>query len=283
MRLGWKHPEPVGWTDVAQHALKEDLGTGDISGVMLDPDQTSRWYIEAQAEGVVCGVGLAAYLMTDPERPDAPMKVHVVDGERVSPGERIIEGYTRSCHLLSRERVCLNFLMMLSGTASLTRRFVDAVAGTKAQIVDTRKTIPGLRGLQKYAVRCGGGRNHRMGLYDGLLIKDNHIRIVGSITRAVAQAKAGLGHMVQLEIECETLGQVAEALGAGAHVVMVDNMPPDQIREAVKMVKARAIVEASGGVTLETVRAIAEAGVDMISVGALTHSAPSLALHLEIE
>jgi nicotinate-nucleotide pyrophosphorylase (carboxylating) len=283
MRLGWKHPEPVGWTDAAQHALKEDLGTGDISGVMLDPDQTSRWYIEAQAEGVVCGVGLAAYLMTDPERPDAPMKVHVVDGERVSPGERIIEGYTRSCHLLSRERVCLNFLMMLSGTASLTRRFVDAVAGTKAQIVDTRKTIPGLRGLQKYAVRCGGGRNHRMGLYDGLLIKDNHIRIVGSITRAVAQAKAGLGHMVQLEIECETLGQVAEALGAGAHVVMVDNMPPDQIREAVKMVKARAIVEASGGVTLETVRAIAEAGVDMISVGALTHSAPSLALHLEIE
>lgn len=283
MRLGWKHPEPVGWTDSALHALKEDLGTGDISAVMLDPDQTSRWYIEAQAEGVVCGVGLAAYLMTDPERPDARMKVHVVDGERVSPGERIIEGYTGSCHLLSRERVCLNYLMMLSGTATLTRRFVDQVAGTKAQIVDTRKTIPGLRGLQKYAVRCGGGKNHRMGLYDGLLIKDNHIRIAGSITRAVAKAKAGLGHMVQLEIECETLGQVAEALAAGAHVVMVDNMPPDQIKEAVKMVKARAIVEASGGVSLETVRPIAEAGVDVISVGALTHSAPSLSLHLEIE
>lgn len=283
MRLGWKHPEPEGWIRSADEALKEDLGSGDLAAALLDPDHTSHWFIESQGSGVICGLGIALHLLTDPEKPDRPPKLQAHDGEKVEPGERLIDGLTRSAFMLSRERTVLNFLMMLSGTASLTRQFVDAVAGTKVQIVDTRKTVPGLRTLQKYAVRCGGGKNHRMGLYDGLLIKDNHIRAAGSITEAINRARHGLGHMVPLEVECEKLSQVDEALKGGAQIIMLDNMSLDEMQEAVSFVKGRALLEASGGVTLDRAADIARTGVDIISIGALTHSAASLALHLEIE
>lgn len=283
MRLGWKHPEPMGWHESTDAALREDLGTGDISSVMIDPDHKAHWFIEVQAPGVLCGVGIAIALLTDPARPDSAIKMAITDGERVAPGDKVVSGISRSPFLLSRERTVLNYMMFLSGVATLTAKYVDAVEGTKAQILDTRKTIPGMRALQKYAVRCGGGRNHRMGLYDGILIKDNHIRVAGSITEALARARANAGHMVLIEVECETLEQVEEALNGDAHVIMVDNMKPDRIREAVKLVNGRAVIEASGGVSLENVRAIAEAGVDVISIGAITHSAPSLALHLEVE
>lgn len=283
MRLGWKHPEPMGWLDSIEAALKEDLGTGDISAVMIEPEHKAHWFIEVQAHGVLCGAGIAAHMLADPLRPESAIKVHSLDGERAAPGDKVISGISRSAFLLSRERTVLNYLMLLSGVATLTAKYVDAVAGTKAQILDTRKTVPGLRALQKYAVRCGGGRNHRMGLYDGILIKDNHIRVAGSITEALARARANAGHMVLIEVECETLDQVEEALKGDAHVIMVDNMAPPKIKEAVALVDGRAVVEASGGVSLDNVREIAEAGVDVISIGALTHSAPSLALHLEVE
>lgn len=283
MRLGWKHPEPEGWVRCAELALAEDIGTGDLASVLFEPDHTCHWFIESQGTGVVCGLGIALHLLTDPEKPERVCKLHAHDGERVEPGERLLDGLTRSAFLLSRERTVLNYLMMLSGTATLTRKFVDAAAGTKVQIVDTRKTSPGLRVLQKYAVRCGGGKNHRMGLYDGLMIKDNHIRACGSITEAIKKARTNLGHMVPIEVECERLSQVEESLKAGAQIIMLDNMSIDEMAEAVEIVQGRAVLEASGGVTLERAGDIARTGIDLISVGALTHSAPSLSLHMEIE
>jgi nicotinate-nucleotide pyrophosphorylase (carboxylating) len=173
--------------------------------------------------------------------------------------------------------------MHLSGVATLTRQYVDRVEGTHAKIVDTRKTLPGLRTLQKYAVRCGGGFNHRMGLYDGAMVKDNHIRATGSITEAVRLLKTYVSHMVKIEVECENLNQVHEAVKAGADVILLDNMDPFMMREAVKTYKGKILFEASGGVSLETVRGVAQTGVDLISVGALTHSAVALSFHLEVE
>ncbi len=283
MRPGWKHPEPEGWRTSVDLALKEDLGTGDLACTLFEPDHTCHWFIEGQGDGVICGLGIALHFLTDPEKPERGPKIHANDGERIQCGDRLLDGLTCSGFLLSRERTILNYLMFLSGVATLTRRFVDAVAGTKTGIVDTRKTAPGLRLLQKYAVRCGGGRNHRMGLYDGLMIKDNHIQACGSITEAMKKARAGLGHMVPIEVECERLSQVEEALNAGAQIILLDNMSLDEMSEAVQFVKGRAILEASGGVTLERAPDIAATGVDLISVGALTHSAPALPLHLEIE
>ncbi len=285
MNAGFRHPAPEGWFDIAMGALAEDIGTGDLASAALEPDEVVNWYIEAQGTGVACGVGIATGLL-GPDA-DEPLECRadplVTDGDDVRPGDRIAEGVAEVSKLLARERTALNFLMMLSGTATLTKAFVDKVAGIGVDIVDTRKTQPYLRSLQKYAVRCGGGRNHRMGLYDGIMLKDNHIKAVGSIVEAVKRVRTTAGQMTLIEVECATPEEVDQAVKAGADIVMLDNMDPFTMKEAVKKYRDKVKLEASGGITLETVRGVARTGVHAISVGALTHSAPALPYHLEIE
>ncbi len=281
---GWRHPAPEGWIDLVWDALAEDLGTGDLSSACLNPDWAVDWEIEAQAEGVLCGCGLAYYLLQDEEGDpdDGTVEALMDDGEPVRAGDIVLRGRTPSARLLARERTALNFLMLLSGVSTLTDQFVRRLDGLATDVVDTRKTVPGLRALQKYAVRCGGGKNHRMGLYDGVMIKDNHIRAAGSISEAMARVRHVIGHMTAVEVECETIDQAREAVDSGADIVMLDNMDPFTMQSAVRELKGRVVLEASGGVTLDTVRAIASTGVDVVSVGALTHSAPALPFHLEV-
>jgi nicotinate-nucleotide pyrophosphorylase (carboxylating) len=264
-------------------ALQEDLGAGDwTTDSLIPPDHQSRGAILAQAEGILCGVEIAKRVF---QRLDSSVRFTdaLTDGARLAPDVRVltIEGSTRA--LLKAERTALNFLQHLSGIATRTRQFVDAVAGTGAQIVDTRKTTPALRLLEKYAARVGGGRNHRVGLYDGILIKDNHLAALGGdIAEAVRRARQHAHHLLAVEVECTTLEQVKQAVAAGADGILLDNMPLETLREAVRLAKGRVrFLEASGGITLENVRAIAETGVDFISVGAITHSAPILPMHLE--
>jgi len=264
-------------------ALQEDLGAGDwTTDSLIPPDHQTRCVILAQAKGILCGVEIAKWVF---QRLDSAMRFAdaLTDGARLAPDVRVltIEGSTRA--LLKAERTALNFLQHLSGIATRTRQFVDAVAGTGAQIVDTRKTTPALRLLEKYAVRVGGGRNHRVGLYDGILIKDNHLAALGGdIAEAVRRARQHAHHLLAVEVECTTLEQVKQAVAAGADGILLDNMPLETLREAVRLAKGRVrFLEASGGITLENVRAIAETGVDFISVGAITHSAPILPMHLE--
>lgn len=281
----WLDPEPTGWWTLVEDALVEDVGTGDLTAGCFDADLIVNWYIEAQEEGVVCGLGIADFLLGpqsgDPEQIDCEALVR--DGDRVGRGTRVIEGRAYARKLMASERTALNFLMMLSGVATLTNRFVERTRGTHAKIVDTRKTVPGLRVLQKYAVRCGGGFNHRMGLYDAAMIKDNHIQACGGIQNAVSRLRSYLSHMTKIEVECDSLDQVSQAVEAGADIVLLDNMDPFMMREAVQRYRGRCLFEASGGVSLDTVGTIARIGVDLISVGALTHSAPSLSFHLELE
>jgi nicotinate-nucleotide pyrophosphorylase (carboxylating) len=243
------------------------------------------YYIEAQADGILCGAGIAEHLLAPMTTFDQLelLSVNFNDGDAIRRGDRIIEGTLNARRLLSAERLALNFLMILSGVATLTSQFVQRVEGTRAKIVDTRKTIPNLRSLQKYAVRCGGGSNHRMGLFDAAMVKDNHILAVGSITEAVQRIRSYASHMTKIEVECTSLDQVDEAVRARADVILLDNMDPFMMREAVKRHEGRVLFEASGGISLETVRGVAQTGVDIISVGALTHSAVSLPFHLEVE
>lgn len=269
------HALPEGWREVVARSLAEDLGSGDVSSSAFAPDLMLDWYIEAQADGMLAGVPLAAWLLT-------PDEIRASDGDRVTNGTNVMNGRGPAAHVLSRERPALNFLMHLGGIATATARYVAAVEGTGARIVDTRKTVPGLRGLAKYAVRCGGGANHRFGLFDGAMVKDNHIRAFGGIAPAVAALRRTIPHTLRIEVECESAGQVAEAISAGAEVVMLDNMAPEAMALIVSRHRGQAVFEASGGITLATVRAVAETGVDLISVGAVTHSAPALSLHLEI-
>jgi nicotinate-nucleotide pyrophosphorylase (carboxylating) len=281
----WLEPEPYNWSPIVEAALVEDLGTGDLTAGCVPGDSLSNWRIEAQAEGVICGLGIAEYLLSptefDPE--GSHLMLHAKDGDRVSPGTTVASGRLQTQRALSSERVTLNFLMHLSGVASLTDRFVQLVEGTGARIIDTRKTLPGLRVLQKYAVRCGGGSNHRMGLYDGAMVKDNHIVACGSIQAAVNAIRRTTSHMYKIEVEATSAELAREAVAAGANVVLLDNMSPDEMRQIVQEHKGKCLFEASGGINLETARAVAESGVDFISVGALTHSAPSLAIHMEFE
>jgi len=269
--------------DAVRAALAEDLGrAGDITTQATIPaDAKARAVIAAREAGVVAGLPLAAaaFRLVDPAVRFAPA---LADGARVSAGEVIarIEGPARA--ILGAERVALNYLGRLSGVASLTARHAQAIAHTKARVCDTRKTTPLLRAFEKYAVRCGGGGNHRFGLDDAVLIKDNHIAVAGGVAAALRAAKAHVGHLVKIEIEVDTLGQLREALAEGADAVLLDNMTPAQLREAVALVAGRMPCEASGGVTLETIAAIAETGVDLISVGALTHSAKVLDLGLDV-
>lgn len=263
-------------------ALAEDLGlVGDITTNATIPATTmARAVMAARKPGVISGVDVAIAAFREVDERVRVTAVHG-DGASVAPGDVVlrIEGPARA--ILTGERVALNFMGRMSGIATLTRRYVDAVAGTSARIVDTRKTTPGLRAFEKYAVRCGGGSNHRIGLYDAVLIKDNHIAAVGGVGEAIAAARAHAGHMVKIEVEVDTLEQLATVLAHKVDAVLLDNMNPDTLRKAVAMIGGRALAEASGGVNLDTVRAIAEAGVDLISVGALTHSAPVLDLGLD--
>ncbi len=266
-----------------ERALMEDLGGCDwTTDALIPPSQQSECSILAQAEGILCGIEVAKRVF---QRLDPEVRFFdaLSDGARLTPDCCVvrIKGATRA--LLTAERTALNFLQHLSGIATHTHRFVKAIEGTGAQIVDTRKTTPGLRLLEKYAVRVGGGRNHRVGLYDGILIKDNHlVALGGDIAEAIRRARAHAPHTLAVQVECATLEQVQQAVEAGADALLLDNMPLDMLREAVRLAKGRVrYLEASGGVNLQTVRAIAETGVDFISVGEITHSAPILPMHLE--
>lgn len=269
---------------IVRQALMEDLGHGrDVTSELLIPaEANAKALLRARAPGVVAGliVGLSAFTLTDP---DFEITLHANDGGVIKAGQDIaeIEGPARP--LLTAERTALNFIQQMSGVATLTAKYVEQVKGTDAKITCTRKTIPNLRTLQKYAVRCGGGHNHRSGLDDMILIKDNHIVVAGGVKQALAQVKKA-SHSLKIEIEVDTIKQLEEVLKAGgADVVMLDNFKLADLKKAVDLAKGKIVTEASGGVTLETVRAIAETGVDYISVGALTHSAPALDMGLDID
>ena len=261
-------------------ALAEDIGAGDVTTDATVPaDAVGVADLLVKEAGVVCGVRVAETTFRALD-PDIRFEALASDGDVVDPPAVVarISGSERA--ILTGERVALNFLGRLSGIATLTRRYVDAIEGTGTAVLDTRKTTPGLRELEKYAVACGGGRNHRFGLDDAVLVKDNHLRAAGSVPAAVELVRAASA--LPIEVECDTLDQVAEALAVGVDAILLDNMSLDQLREAVVLTGGRARLEASGGVTLDTIRAIAETGVDEISVGALTHSARSLDVSLEL-
>ncbi len=264
-----------------EQALKEDVGPGDVTTrAVIPPGVRGKGAILVKAHGVICGLQVAAEVFRAVDE-RISFRPRVREGEPVQPGDVVaeVEGPLRG--ILTAERTALNFLARLSGIATLTARFVDAVAPYRAVILDTRKTTPGWRVLEKYAVRCGGGRNHRMGLYDMVLIKDNHIAACGSISEAVRRVRAaGVG--VPVEVEVKNLDELREALKLGVDRILLDNFSVEDIAEAVKIAEGRVPLEASGGVTLDNVAAIAATGVDYISVGALTHSAPALDLSLEL-
>jgi nicotinate-nucleotide pyrophosphorylase (carboxylating) len=271
--------------EAVRRALAEDLGrAGDITSMATIPEKkTATAKLAARKPGVLAGLACAAeaFRQLDPSIEFRPKKR---DGEQLKADDIAAEISGNARAILSAERTALNFATHLSGIATLTAAFVAKVKHTKAKIVCTRKTIPGLRALEKYAVRCGGGMNHRFGLDDAILIKDNHIAVAGGVAAALKAARASAGHLVKVEIEVENLDELAEVLNAGgADVALLDNMDTATLRRAVEINDGRLALEASGGVNLETVAAIAETGVDLISVGALTHSAPALDLGLDIE
>ena len=267
---------------VVDAALAEDLGSGDVTTeALFEPGQTCLAHLLLKEPGVVCGLPAveAVFRALDADVDVEPL---AADGDRLLEAPAVlarIEGEARA--VLSGERTALNLLGRLSGVATLTRRYADAVEGTGAVLLDTRKTIPGLRALEKYAVRCGGGTNHRLGLFDGILVKDNHLRLSGGIGSTVTRLRES-APALPVEVEVDTLKQLREALAAGADRILLDNMTPAGLREAVLLTNGNAMLEASGGVTLDNIRAVAESGVDVISVGALTHSARSLDVSLEV-
>jgi nicotinate-nucleotide pyrophosphorylase (carboxylating) len=276
---------PLAIDDAVSRALAEDLGrAGDVTSIAVVPEAAvARAAVVARQAGVVAGLPLVERTLRR-LAPTIEIVPQARDGDAVEARSILldIEGPARA--VLAGERVALNFLGLLSGVATATDAFVRRVAHTRTRICCTRKTTPGLRALQKYAVRCGGGFNHRFGLDDAVLIKDNHIAVAGGIAAALARAKAAVGHLVKIEIEVDTLAQLEEVLAAGgADVVLLDNMDVPTLCRAVEMVAGRLVTEASGGVTLDTVAAIAETGVDYVSSGALTHSAPSLDVALDVE
>jgi len=274
----------AGWEAIIDLALAEDIGTGDITTLATVPaEAAARATMLVKAEGVISGLDAAAAVF---RRVDSRIEVtlRAAGGTRVSPGDIVAEIAGPARGILMAERGALNLVQRLSGVATLTARYVAAVAGTNARIVDTRKTTPGLRILEKQAVRDGGGHNHRVGLADGVLIKDNHLAAIGGpdrIARAIERARAFAPHTIKIEVEVTTLEEVEQALAAGADAILLDNMDLATMRRAVELVGGRALVEASGGINLDTVRAVAETGVDLISVGALTHSAPALDVSLD--
>jgi nicotinate-nucleotide pyrophosphorylase (carboxylating) len=275
-------PSALLFEPLVRAALEEDLGrAGDITSQLTIPaDKQAAAKFIARKPGRIAGLicAEAAFRLVDPS---VKFEVSLPDGSDAAAGAMLatVSGPARS--ILTAERVALNFLGPLSGTATATAALVKAVEGTAARIVCTRKTLPGLRALQKYAVRCGGGFNHRFGLDDAAMVKDNHVQAAGGIGPAVARLREGLGHMVRIEVEVDRLAQLEEALALGVDRVLLDNMALDDLRRAVALAKGKAVLEASGNVTLATVRAIAETGVDYISSGAITHSAPNLDIGLD--
>ncbi|MFO8081035.1 MAG: carboxylating nicotinate-nucleotide diphosphorylase [Armatimonadota bacterium] len=268
---------------IVRSALREDIGRGDITSICtIPPGVRAHGILLAKQDGVMAGGAVVAECFGQNE-PGCSLSRLVADGERFSDGDHLglIEGTARG--LLGAERVALNFLQRLCGVATLTRRFADELDGTGAKVTDTRKTTPGLRALEKAAVVAGGGSNHRFALYDGILIKDNHIQLSGGITPAIERARAGAPHTLKVEVETTDLGEVREALEAGADIIMLDNMDNDTMAEAVRIVDGAALVEASGNMTLDRVRDVGILGVDLISVGALTHSAVAVDISLELE
>lgn len=268
---------------IVRQALEEDLGRGDItSEATVAPDLTAKGYFISKSEGILAGLNYVqmAFKIIDPE---LKIRAHINDGGAVTNNTVIAEVYGNARSILAAERVALNFLQRLSGIATATAAAVKAAMPFGTQITDTRKTTPGLRIPEKYAVVVGGGKNHRMGLDDAVLIKDNHLQMAGGVKRAVRLARQKAGHLVKIEVEVETLGQVREAVESGADVIMLDNMTLDEMKEAVKIVSGRAITEASGGITPEEVAEVASTGVDVISLGWITHSARPLDISLELE
>jgi nicotinate-nucleotide pyrophosphorylase (carboxylating) len=263
-------------------AIEEDAGLGDVtSRAIFSAKDRSRGFIDAKQDLVVCGLDVAARVF---KRVDPALKVSLLghDGHRVNSGARVLSVAGPTASMLTAERTALNFMQRLSGIATLARKFADAVADTGVRIVDTRKTTPGWRALEKYAVRCGGCFNHRSSLGEHVLIKDNHIAAVGSLSRAVKLAREAAPHLAKIEVEAKTLAEVKEALRANAEVILLDNMAPEMIRRAVTLIGGAAVVEVSGGVRFETVRDYALPGVNVISIGALTHSATAVDLSLDI-
>ena len=263
-------------------ALAEDIGSGDRTALLIAATADADASVICRSDAVVCGAPWfdACFRKLEPES-----EIHwlVSEGDKVSPGQKLCGVRASSRVLLTAERTALNFLQLLSAVATTTRRYVDAAAGTRAKIVDTRKTIPGLRIAEKYAVRVGGGFNHRIGLYDAILIKENHIMAAGGIGAALGAAERIATPGIWLEIEVENLDQLREALAAGAKMIMLDNMSLDQMREAVRIAAGRAELEASGGITLDTVRAVAETGVDRISIGSLTKDIRAIDLSMRFD
>ena len=268
--------------DLIKAAIKEDIHYLDTTTDLMIPEESrSTARLMAKAEGVVCGleVALRVFQLLDDS---FTYQVRLPEGSEVKPGDIIAELEGRTRFLLKGERTALNLLQHMSGVATATRRAVKLVEGTPASITDTRKTLPGLRALQKYAVTVGGGKNHRFNLSDGAMLKDNHIDAAGGIPQAVAAIRDRLGHMVKLEVETRNLEEVRQALEAGADVIMMDNMDCAAMAEAVRLVDGRALLEASGGITDDTLRAVAETGVDIISIGALTHSVKAMDISMKI-
>lgn len=274
---------PIWLEETIRRCLEEDIGYGDLTTESIVPsDRQALGRITAKESGRIAGVDVArlAFQLLDSS---VEIIVDAPDGTDVNPGDGVLRLKGPASAVLSGERVALNFLQRLSGIASATALAVKAVAPYGTRIVDTRKTTPGLRPLEKYAVRVGGGLNHRMGLDDAVLIKDNHIAVAGSITEAVRRVRERVGHMVKIEVETESLDQVDEALAAGVDIIMLDNMDLQTMREAVTRINKRALVEASGNMRLERLPEIAATGVDIISMGWLTHSAPALDLSLKLQ
>lgn len=274
---------PIMIEDAVRAALREDLGrAGDITTLStIGPDAQASAVLNSREHGIVAGIDIAAAAFAAMDRSLVFTKL-VEDGDRVTPHMDVakIEGTARA--ILSAERVALNFLMHLSGIATYTAAFADIIAHTDAKVTCTRKTIPGLRTFEKYAVRCGGGSNHRYGLDDAILIKDNHIAVAGGVAKAIESARAYIGHLVKIEVEVDNLDQMKEALTAKPDVILLDNMGPDLLRQAVTLNQGRATLEASGGVNIDTIASLAETGVDYISTSKITMSAPTLDLGLDI-
>ena len=273
--------DPTVVEELIERALAEDIGFCDLTSELVIPaDARAELALNARQDIVVAGIDVAAQVFRR-RVPDCRVELRVKDGERVRAGAAMgrVEGPARG--LLVVERTALNFLQHLSGVATLAAQYAERIAGTRAALIDTRKTTPGLRALEKHAARLGGARNHRLRLDDGVLIKDNHISVCGSISAAVKRARAGAPVLTKVEVECDTLEQVKEALEAGADMILLDNMSVDELRGAVALSGGRVPLEASGGVRLETIRAIAETGVDFISVGRITQSAPAADIGLD--
>lgn len=269
--------------EIIVNALKEDINYVDVASDYLIPeDQRDDAYFVAKADGVLCGLSVAmrVFALLD-DTFEAKLYKH--DGDKVQKGDLIAEFSGKTVLLLKGERTALNLLQHMSGIATATAAAVELVKGTNAQITDTRKTLPGLRALQKYAVTCGGGKNHRFNLSDGAMLKDNHIDAGGGITNAVNALRGKLGHMVKIEVETRDLAEVREALAAGADIIMLDNMSNEMMREAVQIIDGRAKTEASGGITLETIAEVAKTGVDIISLGALTHSVKAFDISMKMK